>query len=715
MAIIKKSNQITFTEQKRIMELKEWYLATSFDNILTDETTPEEATEGQLWFNKYNDNSSKLMQFTNGEWVPYATQFTTEMQSVSSSKKYLWNYEEVVYSIGPSDISDPVIIGMYGTGADGKGITDILNYYGTTQEPELPDPIPDNFWKDNKDAIKELSSVNKYLWNYERVLYTDGTSKPSEPMIIGVYGDSGEDAITFKIYSTDGFEFIDSVDEEEALDSIELKLAAFKGSDQLTEALYTWSYWNTELGAYEDVEGYINTSETSFIVNITDSYALANLKCTMSYNEKTYEDYVVLSSKLDIYSASVKFFNGTNIFSQTQEYLVGYIELYKNNKLEESVVTNNCYIGNSSVDQDTGIITTDYTNNETDDITVYFVCANNDDYEIVLGEYNGTEWHVVNNSTQYIYQNDIDLTATSNVFLISKKDISRARDVNIYIYTKYVEIAEEDGSVTTAIDSTSMVATTHVTITDLNDVISSPNEPTNVYEGQLWLDTANNMLKIYSDGKWVSTAKQQRGQNTYTVKPTYYEIGDLWIVAKEDEIIGFQKANGDTISFTEGSIWTATQNSDELGFNAEHWDDAVPEITKLQSNIAYNFDFNEETGLKIGQKDHRFYVNIKATRMSFCENPEVELSDEDIKAEKEDQEHPDPNEVVHIGNKSATIRGLVVKEGSGEIKKAQIECEAIIDRKIHIANTDETNQDYPGFTWQIEPDGGLSLVKMEVR
>lgn len=644
----KTSNQITFTEQKKIIELKEWYLATNLESGVTRET------EG----------------------------WTTAAQSVNSKKRYLWNYEEVVYSIGSSDVSEPVIVGMYGTGADGKGITDILNYYSTTQEPELPEEIPDDFWKDNMSAIEELSSINKYLWNYEEILYTDGSSTVSDPMIIGVYGDSGEDAITFQIYSPDGYEFKNDINEAQQLKTIELKIAAFKGSEPLTDAAFTWSYWDGA-GEYIDI---INTSETSFSVNDTDHYALANLKCTMLYNNQTYEDYITLSTKLDIFSASIKFFNGTNVLSQTDEFLIGYIDLYKNNKLEEYTVTDNYYIGVSSVDYNTNIITTDY---DGEDTMMYFVCLNDDEYKLVLGEYNGTEWNVIDNTTKYIYQNDIDLSTTSNVFLISKRDIGKTRNININVYAKYIE---ENGVVTSAIDLSSMVATTYVTITDLNDVISSPTEPINVYEGQLWLDTTNNTLKIYSNGEWISASKQQKGQNTYTIKPDSYEIGDLWIVSSED---AFDK-------FIEGSIWVATQESDETGFNVEHWSDAVPEITELQNNIAYYFDFNKETGLKIGQNDQRFYVNIKATRMSFCENTDIEVSGEEV------EDVLDPHEVVYIGNKSATIRNLVVEES------ANMHCAASIDNKINIVNTYETKTDYPGFVWQMEPDGGFSLVKMEV-
>lgn len=691
---IKTSNQITFTEQKKIVELREWYLATSLEDGVTRET------EG----------------------------WTTSPQSVNSNKKYLWNYEEVIYSIGEPEVSEPVLIGMYGTGADGNGITDILNFYGVTQEPELPEEIPDTFWKDNLSAIKELSSINKYLWNYEKILYTDGSSMVSEPMIIGVYGDSGESAIAFQIYSPTGFEFKDSVDESEQITSIELRVAAFEGSEPLTGATFTWSYWDGNLNDYQEI---VTTTDTSFIVNNTDTYALSNLKCTMWHNDKPYEDYVTLSTKLDIYSASIKFFNGTNIFSQTEEYLVGYIDLYKNNKLEESADTYSCYTGDSRIDKNTGVITTDYTGEST---LSYFVCyqtlytpvevndktvgeywiLENDEYvvknlpdeydsvatyysfnkvyELALGKYDGEKWCVIDDSTKYIYQNDIDPTTTSNVFFISKRDVNKARDINIYVYTKYTDIIDENGVVTSTIDLSSMIATTHVTITDLNDVIVSSEEPFNIYEGQLWLDTTNNILKIYSNGEWVNTSKQKRGQDTYTIKPRSYDEGDLWIVSKEDE---FDK-------FTEGSIWVAIQKSDETGFNTDHWSDAVPEITELRSNINYFFDMNPGTGLKISNNSDRFYVNITSSKMSFCENPDIVVSGEEI------EEEYNPHEVVHIGNKSATIRNLVVEQN------ADINCAASIDNKVNVVNTYETKEESPGFTWQIEPDGGFSLVKMEV-
>ena len=61
---IKSSNQITFTEQKKIIEIKEWYLAAAENTGITIET------EG----------------------------WTTDIQTIDYTNKYLWNYEKITYT-----------------------------------------------------------------------------------------------------------------------------------------------------------------------------------------------------------------------------------------------------------------------------------------------------------------------------------------------------------------------------------------------------------------------------------------------------------------------------------------------------------------------------------------------------------------------------------------------------------------------------------------
>jgi hypothetical protein len=111
-------------------------------------------------------------------------------------------------------------------GEDGKGISGITNYYYITQDTTLGDDWESLEWS---DTVLQIDPVNRYLWNYEEISYTDNsTPTKTDPAIIGVYGDSGADAVDFQIYSVDGFEFNDE------LTSIELKTIAFQNGQKIS-------------------------------------------------------------------------------------------------------------------------------------------------------------------------------------------------------------------------------------------------------------------------------------------------------------------------------------------------------------------------------------------------------------------------------------------------------------------------------------------------
>jgi hypothetical protein len=130
--------------------------------------------------------------------------WTTTVQSVSSSKKYLWNYEVVKYTDGTTaSTTAPCIIGSYGdTGAKGDkgakgdtgamgvpgptgvGIKSITEYYAvSTTNTTAP-----TSWV---TSIPTLTASNKYLWNYETVMYTNNSTISTSKRVIGVYGDKG--------------------------------------------------------------------------------------------------------------------------------------------------------------------------------------------------------------------------------------------------------------------------------------------------------------------------------------------------------------------------------------------------------------------------------------------------------------------------------------------------------------------------------------------
>lgn len=616
---IKASNQITFTEHRKIIEIKEYYLATTENSGVTIET--------------------------NG--------WTTNIQTIDYNKKYLWNYEEVVYSIGESEISDPVIIGFYGKGDTGKGITNIINFYVLTETPELPTTPK---WSADTSVVTGLTPTNKYLWNKETIQYTDGTSTDTAPAIIGVYGDSGTDAITFEIYSPHGFQF------KEDLQAIELNIAAFEGSETITNATYTWSWWDDTLnsgkGGYKNIVS--NVTDPILTINQSDTYAFASLKCTMTYNGKTYEDYVVLTSETVIYTTVVKFFDGSNIFHADDLYIVAYLELYQNNhKIESALDAADTYCtGVSTVSS--GVITANISGSFNNGDKMYFVQKSSGLYNVILGEYQSGQWKKINYTPQYKYTNNLYPSKQANIIAISKESINKSKNIDFIIYDKHdVELSR-----------------TNVNIIDSNDPVVGTNAPTNPVPNQLWLDTSTtpHVLKIYNsdENTWLECSEKIGGA-VFTSKPSSgYSKGDLWILA-----------DGETCGeFGPGSMLKATTTSPT--FNANHWIDADAEATELKNNIKQYFTFDPDTGLRVGQSDDKFYVNISSTEMGFYDNQKGQHQ-----------------RVVKISNNSATIQNAKLKGNTEFYGQINI-CDP--------TSEPEDNVDDALFVLKIESNGSLSLA-----
>ena len=41
-------------------------------------------------------------------------------------------------------------------------------------------------------SVQSVTATKKYLWNYEKITYTDNSTSYTDPVIIGVYGDKGD-------------------------------------------------------------------------------------------------------------------------------------------------------------------------------------------------------------------------------------------------------------------------------------------------------------------------------------------------------------------------------------------------------------------------------------------------------------------------------------------------------------------------------------------
>ncbi len=117
--------------------------------------------------------------------------WTTTIQTIDSSKRYLWNYEVITYTDDTTSSTTPIIIGVFGstgaTGATGKGIQSVTEYYLASASSSGV-VTSTTGWT---TTMQTLTATNKYLWNYELITYTDNTTSTIAPVIIGVYGDKG--------------------------------------------------------------------------------------------------------------------------------------------------------------------------------------------------------------------------------------------------------------------------------------------------------------------------------------------------------------------------------------------------------------------------------------------------------------------------------------------------------------------------------------------
>lgn len=139
--------------------------------------------------------------------------WTTNMQSTTTTNKYLWCYQRITYTDSSTSTTTPVIIGTHGatgsTGATGKGISSVTNYYLTTSASSGVTTSTSG-WATSPTAT---TTTNKYIWCYQKITYTDSTTSNTTPAIIGTHGatgatgSAGADAIVMTITASNGTVF----------------------------------------------------------------------------------------------------------------------------------------------------------------------------------------------------------------------------------------------------------------------------------------------------------------------------------------------------------------------------------------------------------------------------------------------------------------------------------------------------------------------------
>ena len=223
-----------------VSEITEYYLATASSTGVTTKTSGwtttiqnTDPTKKYLWnyeVIKYTDNSSqtgtpKIIGMyskdgnngndgNDGRGIRSITNYylatssysgvtsstsgwTTTVQSVTSTKKYLWNYEEVNYTDNTSTPTTPCIIGVYGDkgekgnkgdkGDSGVGVSKIEEYY-LASSSNSGVTTSTGGWT---TTVQNTDETKKYLWNYEKITYTNNSTQNGTPKIIGMFSKDG--------------------------------------------------------------------------------------------------------------------------------------------------------------------------------------------------------------------------------------------------------------------------------------------------------------------------------------------------------------------------------------------------------------------------------------------------------------------------------------------------------------------------------------------
>ena len=111
-------------------------------------------------------------------------------------KRYLWNYEKIIYSYGNPGYTTPAIISTRAAEID-----KIYEFYQLNNSDQVPTTLPTttnrNGWSLLKTDIQTIpvpTEENRYLWNYEIITYKgnvqDNPNQSSGPACVSVYGGS---------------------------------------------------------------------------------------------------------------------------------------------------------------------------------------------------------------------------------------------------------------------------------------------------------------------------------------------------------------------------------------------------------------------------------------------------------------------------------------------------------------------------------------------
>lgn len=179
------------------------YIGQYTDYTSADSTNPAKYSWSRIKGEDGKDGADGVGIEAVEEYYAVSTSNTTapstwskSVPTMTTTNKYLWNYEKIIYSDETFRESEKRVIGVYGntgsTGAQGNGISSITNYYLASTAASGVTTATSGW----TTTMQTTTTSKKYLWNYEKITYTNGTSVNTTPVIIGTHGATGPTGAT---------------------------------------------------------------------------------------------------------------------------------------------------------------------------------------------------------------------------------------------------------------------------------------------------------------------------------------------------------------------------------------------------------------------------------------------------------------------------------------------------------------------------------------
>lgn len=124
------------------------------------------------------------------------TSWSDTPQTMTSTNKYLWNYEIITYSNNTTSTSTPAVIGTYGdkgnTGDTGKGVKAVVaQYYLSSSKTSQTG----GSWSETQPAYKK----DYYYWTRTKITWTDNTTTYTTPILVEEINSLNQSVTSLKI------------------------------------------------------------------------------------------------------------------------------------------------------------------------------------------------------------------------------------------------------------------------------------------------------------------------------------------------------------------------------------------------------------------------------------------------------------------------------------------------------------------------------------